>query len=127
LYCKNKAYFLCSTCRCRKTRIEDPERYNYNNIKNRAKQRGIDFTITLDQFRKFCYKVNYSGYAAGKATDSRSIDRIDNTKGYIEGNLAVVSIGYNVQKFFMYDYKTKEYSFFDVNKNTNQTDNDNPF
>lgn len=128
LFCQNKAKLLCNTCRCRKSRLEDPERYNYNNIKNRAKQRGVVFTISLEYFRKWCYKVNYSGYANGKATDSRSIDRKDNKLGYVEGNLKVLSIGANVQKFFMYDYRTKEFSYLDVNKNTNQLNNDdNPF
>jgi hypothetical protein len=97
---------LCSTCRCRKSRIEDPERYAFNNLKNRAKQRGLPFTITLDQFREWCVKVQYIGFK-GRSSDSFTIDRKHNDIGYHIDNIQVMTKQANIRKYFSYDYRTK--------------------
>lgn len=99
----------CGTCRMRKSRAKDPIRYAYNNSKNRAKQRksaqwpdGIPFTITLDYFRRFCYRTNYHKNK-GKSSESYSIDRKKEHLGYVPGNIASVKLGDNIRKY----HKTK--------------------
>ena len=107
LGCTNKAKGkLCSTCTCRKSRLADPVRYAFNNLKNRAKQRGVLFTITLDQFREWCTKVTYIGFA-GRSSESYTIDRKHNDVGYHIDNIQVLTKRDNIIKYFSYDYRNK--------------------
>src|SRR5690242_8318139 len=106
-YCNNKATGkMCSTCRSRKARMSDPVRYSFNNLRNRAKQRGLVFTITLEQFRDWCHKVKYIGFK-GRSSESFTIDRIHNDLGYHIDNIQVMTKGANVKKYFSYDYRSK--------------------
>lgn len=105
--CKNKCNGkLCATCRCRKSRVENPTRYAYNNLKNRASQRGVLFTITLEQFADWCTKVTYIGFA-GRSSNSYTIDRIHNDIGYHIDNIQVLTKRDNIIKYFSYDYRNK--------------------
>jgi hypothetical protein len=97
---------MCSTCRCRKSRITDPVRYAYNNLKNRANQRGVLFTITLEQFRDWCHKIKYIGFA-GRSSESYTIDRKYNDIGYHVDNIQVMTKSQNIKKYFSYDYRSK--------------------
>jgi len=70
--------------------------------KHNAKLRGLEFNISREDLflPKYCpilgIKLNYS---ASKVSDnSPSIDRIDNSKGYIKGNVIVVSRLANAMK-----------------------------
>ena len=101
--CKGK---MCSTCRTRKSRLKDPERYAFNNLKNRAKQRGLIFTITLEQFRVWCVKVEYIGFK-GRSSESYTVDRIHNDLGYHIDNIQVMTKQDNIRKYFSYDWRTK--------------------
>ena len=71
-------------------------------IKN-AKKRGITFDLGLMAFRnlmnaKYCY---YTGIELTEATgpeqihSDRTIDRIDNRKGYVSGNVVACSFAAN--------------------------------
>ena len=107
-FCNNKTKgSLCSTCRCRKSRIEDPVRYAYNNLKNRANQRSVLFTITLEQFRDWCTKVTYIGFA-GRSSESYTIDRKHNDVGYHIDNIQVMTKRNNIKKYFSYDWRNKK-------------------
>ncbi len=106
-YCKNKCKSkLCGTCRSRKARLADPVRYAFNNLRNRAKQRGVIFTITLAQFRDWCTKVTYIGFA-GRSSESFTIDRKHNDVGYHIDNIQVLTKRDNIKKYFFYDYRSK--------------------
>lgn len=99
---------FCSSCRCRLSRIKDPVRYAYNNLKNRAKQRNVVFTITLEQFREFCVKTKYIA-GKGKSADSYTIDRIHEDIGYHADNIQVLVKRDNIKKYFLnYDWRTKQ-------------------
>ena len=107
-FCGNNAKGeLCSTCRCRKSRLADPVRYSYYNIKNRAKQRKKPFTITLEYFRKWCKKVNYIGMK-GRGKGSYDCDCKINNLGYVPGNIQPLEKIKNIKKYFYYDYRTKQ-------------------
>ncbi len=107
-YCNHKVNGtrLCSTCRSKKCRENDPVKYAFTALKNNAKRRNILFTITLEQFREWCSKVIYIGHA-GRASESYTIDRRHNDIGYHIDNIKVMKKGDNVKKYFYYDYRTK--------------------
>jgi hypothetical protein len=106
-YCTRRTpHTLCSTHRSQKCRQSDPVRYAFNNLRNRARQRGIVFTITLEQFREWCHKVQYIGLK-GRTPESYTIDRRHNDVGYHIDNIQIMTNQDNVKKYFSYDYRTK--------------------
>jgi hypothetical protein len=68
-------------------------------IKNRAKQKNLDFNLTIDDIElpEKCpilgIPLRFNTVAADE--NSFSLDRIDNTKGYVKGNIQVVSLKAN--------------------------------
>lgn len=64
--------------------------------KKRAKQKGIDFDITYDDIIQNTH-CPYLGIeltetlGQGIVWSNKSLDRIDNTKGYVKGNVEVIS------------------------------------
>jgi hypothetical protein len=95
---------VCGSCSSKKWRLSHPIEYAYYNLKNRAKQRiskqwpnGIPFTITLEEFKKFCYETEYI-QNKGKTSTSHSVDRDNEELGYVAGNLKSIPLGDNVRK-----------------------------
>lgn len=72
--------------------------------KQRAKKRGMEFNLTTEYVHDLCQKncpilgfeLVYGGGDRGKA--SASIDRIDSYKGYVKGNIQIISNLANVMK-----------------------------
>lgn len=63
---------------------KDKPKAKYKGYKNNARIRNIEFKITLDEFLEFWQKpCSYCGFKI----EFIGIDRVDNTKGYIKGNL----------------------------------------
>lgn len=85
-----------------KRRLSNPEKTLYTAAKQRAKKNNIDFDIDIEdvQIPLVCpilgikIKHNNKGFQPG----SPSIDRIDNTKGYIKSNIRVISNRANLLK-----------------------------
>jgi hypothetical protein len=71
--------------------------YTYNLLKQNAKRRNKTFGLTLGQFKKFCEATGYLEMK-GKKASSASIDCIDPSKGYVEGNIRVLSLSQNSSK-----------------------------
>lgn len=63
-------------------------------MRKRAKQRGHEFSVSPEVFRKL---VTESGWLEkrGKTAKSLSVDRIDNSRGCVEGNLRVLTLSQN--------------------------------
>jgi len=67
-----------------------------SNIKRRAKQKGIEFNLTLEDIQNvlvcpvFGFKLERAKGSGGKPT-SPSVDRINPTKGYTKDNVQVIS------------------------------------
>lgn len=95
---------------CSKTTIN----MNYTNIdriksriiaiaKHRAMKNNLDFNINLNDIELLEYcpimntKLEYNGNTRGNP-NSASLDRIDNTKGYIKGNIQIISLHANTMK-----------------------------
>lgn len=64
--------------------------------KKRASTKGLEFDITYEDIElpKVCPLLGITlGVSPGRASDSSySLDRIDSSKGYIRGNIWVISI-----------------------------------
>jgi hypothetical protein len=84
----------------------NPVAYLLRIAKHRAKKRGIKFNLTKDDIvlPTHCpvlgikLEVNFDTGAGGKDS-SYSLDRIDSSKGYIPGNVQVISNKANSMKF----------------------------
>lgn len=71
----------------------------YRNLAFSARSRGLKFNLTLEDVEsiilaKHCY---YSNVEFDGVTHIKTVDRIDNTKGYISGN--VVACTYEINQF----------------------------
>jgi hypothetical protein len=122
----NRQY--CSTCRSRKCRQNNILKYTYNNLKSNSTRRGVEFTLTIEDFKKICYETNYI-QGKGKSKLSYSIDRIDNSKGYVLENIRILTLSENSRKgskILEYDWYTGYATV--VNHTKYFTNNsDNPF
>ena len=79
-----------------------PEAYLIATARNRAKKKGIVFSISVEDvvIPEFCPWLGFrlSKTRTGKRGTSPSIDRIDNSKGYIKGNIEIISSRANAIK-----------------------------
>lgn len=86
------------------TRRRDPLRYMLIQARSRAKRLGREFNLPLDYFKECPLYCPVSGtrltYINNKRIkpDSASLDRVDNTKGYVIGNVRIVSLSVNASK-----------------------------
>lgn len=113
-YCRNKAAAAgkCNTCRSREWRKNNPIKYAYQNLKHNAKRRGKEFSITFDQFKEFCVKVDYLG-KKGITAEGYHIDRIREEDGYHIDNIQLLQNSDNVKKYmtFVRDGRGKPENF----------------
>ena len=90
-----------------KYREAHPERVLWSMAKRRAKDKEFEFTIESTEIKipTICpilnipiIKVYTKGRKSGPTPNSPSIDRIDNNKGYVKGNVQVISHLANTMK-----------------------------
>lgn len=99
----------CRKCRYNKEKTTDLVAWSYRTLKANAKRRGKMFTITLDEFRDFCYETQLLTNRGTKST-SYTVDRIDNRYGYHIGNIQKLTNAENARKkdkILNYDYENK--------------------
>lgn len=76
-----------------------PEERMYRNSKSGAKKRGIEFSIELeDIIIPNCCPITNQVFSNEDRANWPSLDRIDNTKGYVKGNVRVISMKANTNK-----------------------------
>lgn len=79
-----------------------PEQKLLTSAKHRAKKRGIAFNLSLDDviIPDFCPISGIPLFRGNgrPCENSPNLDRIDNSKGYIKGNVAVISSRINRRK-----------------------------
>lgn len=82
---ENKRRASCITCYKKRKRIlESKPELRYKAYRRSAKRRGIEYKITLGQFKAFLDKTcRY----CGTKVHPISLDRIDNDLGYVPGNI----------------------------------------
>lgn len=108
--CTNKPQGrFCGSCRSRQSRLRDLVRYSFQNKKNRTKQRGIFWDLSLDQFRQFCYETDYIN-KTGKTIGCYDVDRIieGKTPGYTISNIQILEKIANIKKYKKYNQETKK-------------------
>lgn len=110
-FCTNergKNRLVCHCCRSKKFRKEQPMKASFQTLRYNARRRGKEFSLTFEQFEKFCYETNYIA-GRGRQKTSFSIDRIDNNKGYSIDNIRVLSVSDNSRrnKILVYDWETQ--------------------
>ena len=98
----------CRHCEISKYLNMDPRLKLLYAARSRAKKNGLDCTITVDDIviPELCPALGIKLEArigAGRSNrehlgNSPSLDRIDNSKGYIPGNVAVISLRANMIK-----------------------------
>ena len=98
----------CRHCEISKYLNMDPRLKLLYAARSRAKKSGLDCTITVDDIviPELCPALGIKLEArigAGRSNrehlrNSPSLDRIDNSKGYIPGNVAVISLRANMIK-----------------------------
>lgn len=110
-HCKgrNDSGGKCWKCIKRKYAEKYPVRYAYQVLKNNARRRGHEFTLTLQEFTRFCVKTKIL-LGRGRLKDCYSIDRIDERRGYHADNIQKIMVGENAAKYhkqIKYDYEHK--------------------
>ena len=99
-YCRNtpaKGRKHCQKCRVAAWRTKNPMLAAYHATKSSAKSRGIYFGITLADFAEFATRHKLLS-KRGRQKDAWHIDRIDNSKGYVAGNLQPLTSSENSRK-----------------------------
>jgi predicted nucleic acid-binding Zn-ribbon protein len=95
---------LCKTCNCNRVKSQTPEWKIFRRAKRRAFERKLEFDITISDIviPDYCpalgLELNVNSGRSGAYKNSPSLDRIDNTKGYIKGNIQVLSQEANAMK-----------------------------
>lgn len=116
----------CRKCRYKKEKETDLVAWSYRTLKANAKRRGKAFSLTLDEFRDFCYETQLLTNRGTKST-SYTVDRKDNRYGYHVGNIQKLTNSENAKKkdkILTYDYETKTAT---IREKLVFTDEENPF
>ena len=92
----------CSNAHRKALRKADPRHRLVQHAKKRARDKGIEFAITVEDVTipDTCPLIGISVFVNDDkiGDNSPSLDRIDNSKGYIPGNVMVVSYKANRMK-----------------------------
>lgn len=127
---RNNRRTICKSCFTKRQRLHDQSldnekkfdkclRWRILSAKDRAKKLNIEFNLTLDYIKDLWNKQN--GRCAlsniemtfllkeGRVPTNVSIDRIDRTKGYIEGNVQLVCMACNQIKSDLSEVKMYEF------------------
>lgn len=115
-YCGRAAYKrpdgyrdnLCCRCNARRWKTSSPFAYHFNALRGNARRRGKEFTLTIDQYKEFAIREGLFS-PAGVKYPNRSIDRIDQSRGYHIDNIQVLTISENVRKKYT-DYWSSKYN-----------------
>ena len=93
-------------------RNNNPQKYSYNTLKNNAKRRDIDFKLTFEEFKQFCFECELINQR-GRSKNSYHIDRIDENRGYEVGNLQMLTNIENVKKYYSQKKYIKQHSIWE--------------
>lgn len=100
----SKTVTLCPSCNSERVKSSSEESKMLRRAKQRAKEKGQEFNLELSDIiiPSHCPVLgiklaNHKGRSGGNP-ESPALDRIDNTKGYVKGNVMVVSHRANMMK-----------------------------
>ena len=95
---KGSPHFLCHRHLQQRWRLNSPKQSAYANLRDHAKARGLEFSLDEKYFAGFMDCAAAWDLGAEKRGDKVTIDRRDETIGYREGNLQVLTLSENVAK-----------------------------
>jgi hypothetical protein len=93
---------ICHRCKMRKWRARNPMRSAYRALRDHAVARGIEFTISYEEFREFALHSEYIE-KKGPGGCHLTVDRVDNTLGYLPNNIQPMTRSENSVKMAKYD------------------------
>ena len=86
---------------CDDCKLTQEQKRQYNTLQVRAKENGVEFSITRGEFRRafpedmMCpvlgVKMENGDAGPMGRSNSPSLDKIDPTKGYVSGNIQIIS------------------------------------
>ena len=91
----------CYCCLNRRYRANNRMKAAYFTLRDNSKRRNKVFEISFEYFAKFCKQTDYLN-KKGRFKHSYHIDRVNEEKGYIEGNLQLLLNPDNVKKYVKY-------------------------
>ena len=90
--------WFCDRCWQRRWRNNNPKKSAYRSLKDHAAGRRIEFKLDYYYFLGVMDAAASWDFEAESRGDMVSIDRIDASKGYVHGNIRVVTVSENVAK-----------------------------
>lgn len=100
----SKTVTLCNQCNSNRVKGESVEKKMLRRAKGRAKDKGLDFDLSVEDvvIPKFCpilgIELKMHKGRSGGNPNSPALDRVDNNKGYVKGNVMVMSHLANMMK-----------------------------
>ena len=101
---RSKTVTLCGPCNSCRVKEQSPEVRMYRRAKSRAVQSGLEFNLDKEdiQIPTHCPVLGiplvvHKGTSGGR-DNSPALDRVDNSKGYVKGNVLVISHLANMMK-----------------------------
>jgi hypothetical protein len=88
---------LCFKHYRRRRKELDPVAERYAQFKSKSKARGIENSVTLDEFRSFAKRTGYI-HVKGRRGQNATIDRICNVHGYHLWNMQLLTNTQNARK-----------------------------
>lgn len=104
LFLKTSKMTLCKKCNCSRVKSMTPEWKMHQRAKQRCMKSGREFSIGVDDIviPDRCpilgLEINVNAGRPGAYSNSPSLDRIDNSKGYTPENIQVISQKANAMK-----------------------------
>ena len=100
----SKTVTLCNDCNSNRVKGESVEKKMLRRAKQRAKDKGLKFNLSVEDVitPEFCpilgIELKMHKGRSGGNPNSPALDRIDNNKGYVKGNVMVMSHLANMMK-----------------------------
>jgi len=100
----SKTVTLCNDCNSNRVKGESVEMKMFRRAKQRAKEKGLEFNLTHEDVvvPKYCpilgIELKMHKGRSGGNPNSPALDRVDNNKGYVKGNVMVMSHLANMMK-----------------------------
>lgn len=123
----SKTVTTCPKCNCERVKNRDLTSKILNRSQQRARKRNLEFNIDKDDIDipEHCPilgipLIEGKGKAGGKK-NSPSIDRIDPTKGYIKGNVRIISHLANAMKSFANEDELVKFANWIIQQNYNNS------
>ncbi len=117
-YCRNEAKQngICWKCHRERKKKKNIYAYTLGTLRRNAKRRGIECTLTVDEWKKFCIETGILE-RRGRTKNCESVDRKQEHIGYTYDNICPLSVSQNSLKRhrkIVYVVSTGEYALVEV-------------